>query len=580
MEAPLLPIVFFDFGSSDIPMRYHQFYSASATSKYIDTGVGSYWSPVTKYRDILNVLGYRMNQHPSTFIELQGSWSFEPGESMALARERSEVIRDYLVDIWKIDPGRIRLIDPKRRCSEEENFFLQEEGQAVAISPSSWELIRPVSFINVNQWYASFIFNIVVDPNDNPEQVAAIEILARCEDSLVGRMEIVGSPDSTLYRIKGTWGHSFWFTEKDRTALEIEAVVWRHDGTTRRSAPTRLPVTIQSDTSDIRGTSGIHTYIGREFTLPFFSPNQTNLSPVQKLLIRERLTQIIVDTLEPGYKYNIVVAGERDVSDAPTLHDGLIRSHRIAYWSAQTSYQSFFDDFQGILRPIRPVLPVEPQESDDSSLNYEEQLKQLYRNFYGERTDDMMRRREEYDSAALITVDIEEGRYLDTLRAAREGDAANILQDIFQDQLNDTVKRRYTRSLYPPPIPPEDTAGIDIEEYENSDRITFGSDNVAWKANVGVQTSFDFMYTPEERFYTRAVTVRIDMKYTPTPEQLAAEEEEEKRSYLMWLKEQTGYAGEDWEDIDALIAHLEEQYYREEEEYSESDSEEYDEESE
>ncbi|MGE3801859.1 MAG: hypothetical protein AB7H80_12640 [Candidatus Kapaibacterium sp.] len=585
MEAPLLPMVFFDFGSSAIPWRYHQFYSASATSKYVDTGVGWFWSPVTKYRDILNVLGYRMNQHPSTFVELQGSWSFEPGESVALARERSEVIRDYLVNIWKVDPGRVRLIDPRQRCREGENVFLQEESQAVAISPSSWELIRPVSFIDVNQWYAFFDFNIVVDPNDNPAQVAAIEILARCEDSLVGRMEIVGSPDSTLYRIKGAWEHSLWFTKKDRTALELEAVVWRHDGTTRRSAPIRFPVIIQSDTSDNRTTYGMQTYEGRRFTLPFFSSNQITLSPVQKLLMRERLAQVIVDTLEPGYKYNIVVTGERDVSDAPTLHDGLIRSHRVAYWNALTSYDSFFDEyFQGVLRPIRPVLPVEPQESENSPKDYDEQLRKWYTNFYGARVDDFMRRREEYDSANIITIDIEEGRYLDTLRASRESDAANILQDIFQGQLNDTVKRCYARSLYPPPIPPEDEDEIDAEEYESGDRITYSSDEVAWQADADwgepVQTSFEFMYTPEERFYARAVTVQIDKEYTPTPEQLLAEEEERKRLYLVWLKDATRYTGEDWEDIDAFIVYLEKQYYGEEEEYSESDSEEYEEEEE
>ena len=559
-ETPLLPMVFFDFGSSDIPGRYLRFYSASATANYVDTGIGWYWSPVTKSRDILNVLGYRMNRYPSTFVELQGSWSFEPGENRELARERAEVVRDYLATIWKIDTGRIRLLPPRQRCRPENNFLLQQEAQSVVINASSWELIRPVGYLDESRWLENFEFTIVVDPNDNPQQVAAIEILARCEDSLVGRAELPGSPDSTLYRFHGAWEHSLSFVRKERTTLVVEAVLWRHDGTTRRSEPIRIPVLLSRDTTDGREISYPSDY--NSFSLPFFSPGQTTLSPLQKLLLRERLQKVMVDSLEPDYKYSIAVKGKADISDDPALSDALVRTRHLGYRSALSAYNSFFDDFRGVLRPIRPITP--PVSYDDEEDPFERRLDEWYRVWYGNRADDFKDRRETFDSAGYVNVDIETGRMLDTIKAARENEPARLLDSLFKDLLADTVVQRNASRLYPAPEPVDEVLEITEDESISND---YHSDEVSWESwSEEVQTRFDFWYTPEERFYNRTVSISVNVEYNPSPEQLHAMEQERKRSYLEWLKEETGYAGEEWEDIDAFIAHLEEILYGEDEE--------------
>lgn len=97
-EIALLPYVFFDLNSATIPDRYLK---AEDVPENEDI--------VTRYRQVLNLLGERMTRDRSEQITLVGTNSnvgSERGQE-ELSRKRAESVRDYLVKRWGVDPSRI-----------------------------------------------------------------------------------------------------------------------------------------------------------------------------------------------------------------------------------------------------------------------------------------------------------------------------------------------------------------------------------------------------------------------------------------------------------------------------------------
>ncbi|MEO5931489.1 MAG: hypothetical protein ABIR47_16265, partial [Candidatus Kapaibacterium sp.] len=95
-------VVFFNRGSDRLPERYRQLGSASDTGAAADYG---YRPPLSVCRDLLNILGRRMRDLPSSTVQLRGGSA--PGEPASIEARRVERIRAYLHDIWGIDRGRI-----------------------------------------------------------------------------------------------------------------------------------------------------------------------------------------------------------------------------------------------------------------------------------------------------------------------------------------------------------------------------------------------------------------------------------------------------------------------------------------
>ncbi|MBK9182053.1 MAG: OmpA family protein [Ignavibacteria bacterium] len=106
---PLLPYVFFDAGSSEIPARYTQRIPATIGT-FTENGLHQ-MSMLDTYYQLLDILGSRMREYPQSTITLTGCISEDTNEEVdgPLAQDRATAVRNYLVNTWSIDASRIVL---------------------------------------------------------------------------------------------------------------------------------------------------------------------------------------------------------------------------------------------------------------------------------------------------------------------------------------------------------------------------------------------------------------------------------------------------------------------------------------
>ncbi len=105
--APLLPAVFFNENQTEIPRRYDLLDRSAADTFAIDDlqGVSVY----EIQHHTLDIVGARMRRYPEARLSLAGRTSGDEDSTLAVPRARR--FRDYLVDTWGIDPGRIDIVD-------------------------------------------------------------------------------------------------------------------------------------------------------------------------------------------------------------------------------------------------------------------------------------------------------------------------------------------------------------------------------------------------------------------------------------------------------------------------------------
>lgn len=143
----LLPMVFFDEGVGTLPNRYVLFSDPSQTTGFQEDTLTA---TLNSYYNYLNVIGQRMRNKPSATIKLTGTNSMDvAGEkSTELSRQRAESVKKYLVEIWGIDPSRIKL--EARNLPENATLATTPEGieenRRVELSSDSWDIIKPVLF--------------------------------------------------------------------------------------------------------------------------------------------------------------------------------------------------------------------------------------------------------------------------------------------------------------------------------------------------------------------------------------------------------------------------------------------------
>jgi outer membrane protein OmpA-like peptidoglycan-associated protein len=151
---PILNYIFFDAGSAVFPARYVRYRSEEeALGNFQGSTIRQNIKLMDLYRETLNVLGDRLRKYPTATVTLIGSTSNTGVErgNLALARSRAEVVKDYLVSIWKIDSKRIKI--QARQLPERPSPLTTPEGQAenrrVEFRVEDERIIDPVTVTNI-----------------------------------------------------------------------------------------------------------------------------------------------------------------------------------------------------------------------------------------------------------------------------------------------------------------------------------------------------------------------------------------------------------------------------------------------
>lgn len=142
---PLLNYIFFDYNSSEIPERYSLYDSPQQTKFFADTTIRG--GTLDKYYEILNIYGFRLNQHKDAKIKIVGTIDGDFETDKEVSRQRAQNVYDYFKNIWNISEDRMELevrAEPQHPTSTRIDSIGVEENRRVEIISDNWEVIKPV----------------------------------------------------------------------------------------------------------------------------------------------------------------------------------------------------------------------------------------------------------------------------------------------------------------------------------------------------------------------------------------------------------------------------------------------------
>lgn len=149
--APLLKYVFFEKGSAEIPKRYHMFTSPQEANKFTLDSV--HGNAIMCYYHILNIIGYRLRNHPTSKLTIVGcndnnTMRTSPEELReGLSKQRATVVYNYLKDIWQIPQTQLKLLYrnlPERPSNPKDSLGILEN-RRVELQCDDWEISKPIN---------------------------------------------------------------------------------------------------------------------------------------------------------------------------------------------------------------------------------------------------------------------------------------------------------------------------------------------------------------------------------------------------------------------------------------------------
>ena len=148
---PLLPYVFFEQGSDNIPERYDRLSVRDVSDFKVDK-LHNY-EMLETYHHIMNIVGRRMRNNPNARLTITGcNDNTATGErnNTALSYRRAKAVRDYLTNVWNIDTARmpiqVRNLPATPTVSNTKLYDTEvvQENRRVEFSSDTWEILEPI----------------------------------------------------------------------------------------------------------------------------------------------------------------------------------------------------------------------------------------------------------------------------------------------------------------------------------------------------------------------------------------------------------------------------------------------------
>lgn len=194
---PFLTYIFFDDNSAEIPQRYVQFTREQAQNFSLKDLLGR--SSLESYYYVLNILGQRLNEHKNATITITGCNSNQGKErnNKKLSTQRANAVRDYLVNVWNIEPSRIKTVSrnlPEKPSNQKDPDGIAEN-RRVEISSDTWDVIAPIVIEDTLRFIKPG--SIVIRPKVESEYpIKSWELVANSSDENIAFFNGTDSPQN------------------------------------------------------------------------------------------------------------------------------------------------------------------------------------------------------------------------------------------------------------------------------------------------------------------------------------------------------------------------------------------------
>ncbi len=143
---PLLPYVFFIDGDANLIETDVNRLQTDRTAHFSEDNLPR--STLEIYKDLLNIIGSRLQKNPQAAITLTGTNNTIGGDKTTpnLSRSRAEEVKRYLESVWNIAPERMNIAAQNlpQNAANNSNDDGQSENRRVEISSNDMDILKPV----------------------------------------------------------------------------------------------------------------------------------------------------------------------------------------------------------------------------------------------------------------------------------------------------------------------------------------------------------------------------------------------------------------------------------------------------
>ncbi len=295
---PLLPYIFFKKGSSSLSdSKLHLITNGEAKS-FSESDLP--WNTLGIYSELLNIIALRMQQNPEAKLVITGcnNNTDEEMDNLILSGKRARVARDYLLNIWEIDPRRIKiekqnLPDNPGRSGEPDGM---EENQRVELYSNDFNILKPVELKEIATTATPPV--IEISPMIISEAgIEKWELNIRQSGRILRHYDGTGTPPQTI-----KWNITDEPVPQLDTPLETALYARDKEGQESRS---KITTAIQQLTIKKKRSELIDDKRIEKFSLIVFGFNKADLSRNHKLAL-----QYISGRIKPNS--TVTIAGYTD----------------------------------------------------------------------------------------------------------------------------------------------------------------------------------------------------------------------------------------------------------------------------
>jgi outer membrane protein OmpA-like peptidoglycan-associated protein len=202
---PLLTHVFFKQGSADLYSSGLKLLKPSQTAGFDENNLDK--NTMSIYSNLLNIIASRMKKYPDADIVITGcnnNVTEDEKGNLKLSISRANVVRDYLISVWGIEPPRIKI--RRRNLPQSPGNSTVEDGiaenQRAEISSSNHNITNPVFLHSITKTATPPL--IVIKPRVESEAgLNKYEVTVNQAGNQLRRFTGGGDvPDSLIWEVK------------------------------------------------------------------------------------------------------------------------------------------------------------------------------------------------------------------------------------------------------------------------------------------------------------------------------------------------------------------------------------------